>query len=86
MLSRLGVVIRDNRGHLVKGLMGFERASFSPRIIEAFAVREALLWLKSWHLDHVIIMLDCMSVVHALTRPIVDDSEFGCLIFDCNWC
>lgn len=72
MLSRLWVVIRDNRGHLVKGLAGFERASFSPRTVEAFVVREALLWLKSWHLDHVIIMSDCMSVVHALTRPIVD--------------
>ncbi|MBA0851748.1 hypothetical protein Goshw_025213, partial [Gossypium schwendimanii] len=72
----VGVVIGDNHGHLVKGLTGFERAAFSPRIIEAFVVREALSWLKSWHLGHAIIMLDCMSVVHALTQPIVDDSEF----------
>ncbi|MBA0677870.1 hypothetical protein Goari_019253, partial [Gossypium aridum] len=79
----VGVVIGDNHGHLVKGLTGFERAAFSPRIIEAFVVREALSWLKSWHLGHAIIMLDCMSVVHALTQPIVDDSEFGCLISDC---
>ncbi|MBA0793995.1 hypothetical protein Gohar_018364, partial [Gossypium harknessii] len=63
------VVIHNNHGHLVKGLTGFERASFSPRIIESFAIREALSRLKSWHLGHVIIMLDCMSVVHVLTRP-----------------
>ncbi|MBA0758945.1 hypothetical protein Gotri_021895 [Gossypium trilobum] len=42
----IGVIIRDIRGHLIKGLTRFERASFSPKIVEAFTVKEALSWLK----------------------------------------
>ncbi|MBA0820475.1 hypothetical protein Gohar_028354 [Gossypium harknessii] len=79
----IGVIICDIRGHLIKGLTGFERASCSPKIVEAFAIKEALSWLKFWHLDHVVVESDYMSIVHALNRSVVNDSKSSCLISDC---
>ncbi|MFQ6623059.1 hypothetical protein Gotur_001918 [Gossypium turneri] len=46
---RVGLVLRDSRGVLIKGLSTFEKVTFSPRLAEAFAIREALSWLKSNH-------------------------------------
>ncbi|MBA0583560.1 hypothetical protein Gorai_014412 [Gossypium raimondii] len=52
-------------------------------LAEAFTIREALLWLKSNHYNHIIVGSDCALVVHALDRSIVDDSKFDCFISDC---
>ncbi|KAK5834394.1 hypothetical protein PVK06_018272 [Gossypium arboreum] len=54
---RIGLVLGDSRGDLIKGHLAFERVTFSPRLAEAFAIREALLWLKSNHYDHIIVEL-----------------------------
>ncbi|MBA0688362.1 hypothetical protein Goari_006158 [Gossypium aridum] len=80
---RIGLILRNSRDYLVKGLSTFERATFNPQIVEVFDISEALLWLKSCHLDHAIIDLDCVSVVHMLNRSVVDNSKFGFLILDC---
>ncbi|MBA0826077.1 hypothetical protein Goarm_010969 [Gossypium armourianum] len=61
----------------------FERVTFRPQLAEAFTIREALLWLKSNHYNHIIVGSDCALVVHALDRSIVDDSKFDCFISDC---
>lgn len=58
-------------------LFGFERASYGPCLAEAFAIREALLWLKSLQMDNEIVELDCQMLVKALSRQTTDVSEFG---------
>ncbi|MBA0679640.1 hypothetical protein Goari_011397, partial [Gossypium aridum] len=64
-------------------LSTFERVTFRPQLAEAFTIREALLWLKSNHYNQIIVGSDCALVVHALDRPIVDDSKFDYFISDC---
>ncbi|MBA0848918.1 hypothetical protein Goshw_008702 [Gossypium schwendimanii] len=80
---RVGLVLRDSRGVLIKGLSTIYKVTSSPQLAEAFAIREALSWLKSNHYDHIIVELDCVPVVHALNKSIVDNSDFDCLILDC---
>ncbi|MBA0787157.1 hypothetical protein Gotri_025287 [Gossypium trilobum] len=79
----IGLILRNSRDNLVKGLSTFERATFNLQIVEVFDISEALLWLKSCHLEHAIIDSDCVLVVHVLNRSVVDNSKFGFLILDC---
>ncbi|MFQ6625902.1 hypothetical protein Gotur_006399, partial [Gossypium turneri] len=65
----------------------FERVTFRPQLAKAFTIREALLWLKSNHYNHIIVGSDCALVVHALDRSIVDDSNhiiFGYAATNCG--
>ncbi|MBA0650342.1 hypothetical protein Goklo_017771, partial [Gossypium klotzschianum] len=50
-------IIRNDCGQFVKCLTGFERALFSPWLEEAFPICEALSWLKSLHMDCVVLEL-----------------------------
>ncbi|KAH1091211.1 hypothetical protein J1N35_018468 [Gossypium stocksii] len=73
----------------VKCLTGFERALFSPWLEEAIATCEALPWLKSLHMDCVVLESDCMVTMTVLVDASIDDSKFGSLIsdrmvLDCN--
>ncbi|MBA0620184.1 hypothetical protein Godav_005947 [Gossypium davidsonii] len=79
----IGLILRNSRDNLVKGLSTFERATFNLQIVEVFDISEALLWLKSCHLNHAIIDSDCVLVVHVLNRSVVDNSKFSFLILDC---
>ncbi|MBA0739721.1 hypothetical protein Gogos_012959, partial [Gossypium gossypioides] len=75
-------IIRNDCGRFVKCLTGFERALFSPWLEEAFATCEALSWLKSLHMDCVVLESDCMVTMTALVDASIDDSKFGSSISD----
>ncbi|KAG8479558.1 hypothetical protein CXB51_029369 [Gossypium anomalum] len=64
-------------------LSGFEYARFSPCIDAAYAIREALSWLKALLFDNVVIGSNCLAVMTAWTPPIIDASEIGVLLHDC---
>jgi ribonuclease HI len=51
---------------------------------EAWALREAITWLVEAGLSRVVIELDCMLVVNAITDMSINNSEFGCIINSCK--
>ncbi|MBA0632272.1 hypothetical protein Godav_001048, partial [Gossypium davidsonii] len=57
---------------VLKCLLGFEYARFCPCIAEAYAIREALSWLKALSLDNVLIKSNCLLFVSALSYPLSD--------------
>ncbi|KAK5782912.1 hypothetical protein PVK06_037417 [Gossypium arboreum] len=63
-IVKLVAIIRDSRGREIKCFSGFEKAFlYSPCLVEVFAIREVLSWLKSLRLDGVIIESDCQVLV-----------------------
>ncbi|MBA0823499.1 hypothetical protein Goarm_020227 [Gossypium armourianum] len=60
----------------------FEKGPFGPRLVKAFAIFEALSWLKSIHMENVILESDCLMVVNALLRLSIDVLEVGMLVHD----
>ncbi|MBA0642181.1 hypothetical protein Goklo_026619 [Gossypium klotzschianum] len=60
----------------------FEKGLFGPRLVKAFAICEALSWLKSIHMENVILESDCLMVVNALLRLSIDVLEVGMLVHD----
>ncbi|XP_016745634.2 receptor-like protein EIX2 [Gossypium hirsutum] len=65
-------------------LSGFEYARFSPCIDAAYAIREALSWLKALLFDNVVIGSNCLAVMTAWTPPIIDASEIVVSHGNCN--
>ncbi|MBA0831274.1 hypothetical protein Goarm_015751 [Gossypium armourianum] len=64
-IVELVAIIRDSHGREIKCFSGFEKAFlYSPCLVEVFAIREVLSWLKSLRLDDVIIESD--SQVHVI--------------------
>jgi ribonuclease HI len=51
---------------------------------EAWALREAITWLVEAGLSRVVIELDCMLVVNAITDTSINNSKFGCIINSCK--
>ncbi|MBA0759795.1 hypothetical protein Gotri_022628 [Gossypium trilobum] len=60
----------------------FEKGLFGSRLVKAFAICEALSWLKSIHMENVILESDCLMVVNALLRLSIDVLEVGMLVHD----
>ncbi|MBA0734163.1 hypothetical protein Gogos_018106 [Gossypium gossypioides] len=75
-------IIRDCHGRVVKGLFRFEKGLFGPCLVEAFAICEALSWLKSIHMENVILESDYLMVVNALLPLSIDVLEVGMLVHD----
>ncbi|MBA0732495.1 hypothetical protein Gogos_016582, partial [Gossypium gossypioides] len=59
-------VILDSYGHVLRSSTGRMEGLIEPLLAEAIAIRESLSWLKSLHLDRVVIESDCLMVVEAL--------------------
>ncbi|MBA0575308.1 hypothetical protein Golob_024158, partial [Gossypium lobatum] len=63
---------------VLKCLLGFEYARFCPCIAEAYAIREALSWLKTLSLDNVLIKSNRLLLfVSALSYPLSDAYQLG---------
>ncbi|MBA0616913.1 hypothetical protein Godav_026399, partial [Gossypium davidsonii] len=63
-IVELVAIIRDSHGREIKCFSGFEKAFlYSPCLVEVFAIREVLSWLKSLRLDDVIIESDSQVLV-----------------------
>ncbi|PPD91641.1 hypothetical protein GOBAR_DD11396 [Gossypium barbadense] len=61
-------VVRDSNGVFVKGLTGHHRANLEPKLVEAFAIREALSWLEALRMDGVMVESDYLQVISALKQ------------------
>ncbi|MBA0619432.1 hypothetical protein Godav_028610 [Gossypium davidsonii] len=77
------VIVQDSTGYVLKSFLGFIYARFSLSIVEAFAIREALSWLKSLTFDNIIVESDCLLVISALSRPSYDFSKSSVLLYGC---
>ncbi|KAH1113482.1 hypothetical protein J1N35_006860 [Gossypium stocksii] len=73
-------LVRDPDGHWLQGLSSFTMCVLEPRLAKAFAVREALSWLRRKEVDSVIVESDSLLVINAITGNGVDDSELSLLI------
>lgn len=76
------VIILDSMGCVLKSFSSFIYACFSPSIAKAFAIREVLSWLKSFAFDNIIVEMDCLLVISALSHPSFDFSKLGVLLRD----
>ncbi|MBA0771305.1 hypothetical protein Gotri_019789, partial [Gossypium trilobum] len=77
------VKVRGSTGYVLKSFLGFIYARFSLSIVEAFAIGEALSWLKSLTFDNIIVESDCLLVISALSRPSYDFSKSSVLLCGC---
>nr|KJB30629.1 hypothetical protein B456_005G152500 [Gossypium raimondii] len=48
-------VLRNDEGNFFQCISGFMKSTLSPFLLEIIVVQEALSWLKSLHVDNVII-------------------------------
>ncbi|KAK2399385.1 hypothetical protein QL285_049205 [Trifolium repens] len=51
---------------------------------EAYALKEAIIWLGELGLSRVDIELDCLPVVQAINDKSSNQTEFGIIIEDCK--
>ncbi|XP_021597704.1 uncharacterized protein LOC110604000 [Manihot esculenta] len=78
----LGWILRDHYGHSIHTGMVYQEGSFNPLIAEALTAREVLLWLKSNQFHHVVLEIDDLLLVNAITTYALDFSYLGLLVQD----
>lgn len=78
-----GLILRDNHGKFVAAKGGLLNCVFDPGIAEAYACKEALLWIQSKKLNNIIIEGDCAEVVKALQCKSETQTYAGRIIADC---
>lgn len=78
-----GCLLRDDQGRFIAGYGGASLGNIDPKIVEAMAFREALVWVKDKNLSNVTFQLDSMLVVQAVNHKVLDHSYFGDIIDDC---
>ncbi|KAK5818485.1 hypothetical protein PVK06_023423 [Gossypium arboreum] len=76
-------VIQDSYGHVLRSFTGRMEGLIEPLLAEAIAIRESLSWLKSLHLDRVVIESDCLMIVEAL--PVSYNINNWYILHDCLW-
>ncbi|MBA0819466.1 hypothetical protein Gohar_021252 [Gossypium harknessii] len=81
-LTSFAAVVRDSNGVFVKGLTGHHRANMEPKLVEAFAIREALSWLEALRMDGVMVESDYLQVISALKQVDKDVYDFALRLLD----
>ncbi|MBA0642891.1 hypothetical protein Goklo_027224, partial [Gossypium klotzschianum] len=81
-LTSFAAVVRDPNGVFVKGLTGHHRANLEPKLVEAFAIREALSWLEALRMDGVMVESDYLQVISALKQVDKDVYDFAFCLLD----
>ncbi|XP_031106138.1 uncharacterized protein LOC116010768 [Ipomoea triloba] len=76
-----GWILRDDNGHFKAARCTPWNGVFSPKEAEAVAIREALSWIKSSRLDHVILETDALTVVQCLNSNL-GESSFDLIVLD----
>ncbi|MCH84206.1 60S ribosomal protein L23 [Trifolium medium] len=74
----IGMCIRNDQGIFMRArTMWFNGRIPSPAEAEAWALKEAITWLRELELTQMVIELDCLLVVNAIKDISKDQSEFG---------
>jgi ribonuclease HI len=77
-----GVVIRDHQGKLQAASRGFfERVQY-PKIAEAMALRQALLFARDIGIQKIMVASDCLSLINKIRSPGLDISNVGAIVYD----
>lgn len=79
-----GLILRDNQANFVATKGGLLHCIFDPGIAEAYACREALLWIQSKGLSKVVIESDCAEVVKAIQGKTKRHNYVGRIVADCQ--
>jgi ribonuclease HI len=80
----MGMCIRGAHGTYVKARTMVFEGTPPPLEAEAYALKEALIWLEELGISRVVIELDCMLVVNAINEKLRDSTEFGAIIKQCR--
>ncbi|MBA0713173.1 hypothetical protein Golax_012216, partial [Gossypium laxum] len=51
-------IVRDAMGDFVRCIFGFSHGMLEPFMVEAIVARVLLSWLRSWHVDGVVLEID----------------------------
>ncbi|XP_050217745.1 uncharacterized protein LOC126668598 [Mercurialis annua] len=65
--AAIGVVVRDDRGDIIRARQVKFVGKFDPRTDELMGIREALSWLKGW--ENVTVESDAMDVILDIRNP-----------------
>ena len=79
-----GCIVCDNSGALVAASNGTVLGFFTPHVVEAMGMREALSWLKQHGFSRIEIESDSLLLVSALQSSAPDSSPVGGIVLDCK--
>nr|GLL31242.1 uncharacterized protein LOC109164833 [Ipomoea trifida] len=74
-------ILRDDIGEFKAGRCTPWQGTYTPKEAEAVAIREALSWLKSNHLDYIMLETDALTVAQSLNSTL-GTSSFDLIVLD----
>lgn len=77
--------IRDENGSFMEAKTMWFEGVLEPQEVEAMGLWSALNWLKDLGFESIIIEMDCLSVVNAVTKATLNNSDFGTIMSHCNF-
>jgi hypothetical protein len=78
----LGAVIHNNNGYFILSLCEGARGFPPPEMAEALAVQRALVASRDHGVRKVVLVSDCLSLIHRLVSPRQDRSILNVVIKD----
>ena len=78
----VGAVVRDSTGFVMAAMAKNFYGPSSPKLAEAKALCESLLWAKDVGLNLHIVESDTLSVIQTIQNQTVFFNEFGNLLMD----
>ncbi|XP_031094369.1 uncharacterized protein LOC115998848 [Ipomoea triloba] len=80
-----GAVLGDHEGKFITACVGrYMSCSRDPYIAETMAVKEALTWLKSRNISHVVVESDCLNFCSTFNSLSPDLSYAGLIVKQCR--
>ncbi|PNX88309.1 60S ribosomal protein l23 [Trifolium pratense] len=80
----IGMCIRNDRGMFVRARTKWSHGCPPPVEAEAWVLKEVITWMGELEISRVVIELDCLLVVNAITGCSNNQFEFGHIINDCR--
>ncbi|XP_050222053.1 uncharacterized protein LOC126672150 [Mercurialis annua] len=77
------VVVRDHRGGWITAVTNTRMEKLDPVVAEAWALLEALSWIKDCYRGRIVVEVDCLQIVKLLKTEIHPISTLCCFLFDC---
>uniref|UniRef100_A0A803PQX4 RNase H type-1 domain-containing protein n=1 Tax=Cannabis sativa TaxID=3483 RepID=A0A803PQX4_CANSA len=79
-----GLVARNSSGYVIEAVQIRKIGTWSPLLVEAMGLKEALSWIKrkDWH--HAIIESDCLTLINDIKNAKTLDSPYGFVLQDCR--
>ncbi|KAJ8756330.1 hypothetical protein K2173_025142 [Erythroxylum novogranatense] len=79
----VAMIVRDDHGNFLAAKNMCLLGSFTPKVAEAMALKEALSWLQDKGWEQVVCESDCLEVIQAvINRDWQDLTSFGAIIDD----